>query len=45
MGKNAGIDNGKRAADLEVGKKTVGRVGIFQEHNNSMFCGMEAHVK
>lgn len=45
-GKDAGIDkSGKRAADLEAGKKTVGGVGVFQEHNNGMFCDMEAHVE
>lgn len=38
-------ENGKRAADLEAGKKTVGGVGIFQEYNNGMFCGVQANVK
>lgn len=23
----------------------MGGVGIFQEHSNGIFCGMEAHVK
>lgn len=45
-GKDAwAAENRKRAADLEIGKKTVGGVGIFQEHSDGMFCGMEANVK